>query len=108
MKTQLTTRVAFYALVTTGFVLTNIGTAVRAERQASQRMVTALNGWSGKTGPGVGSVKTPFNVVEAARQINGAAADTFDFHTTDGLPAQGEQLVFQGPGAWNVKAPGIR
>lgn len=103
MNTTKTLRVRFFALAAAGLALAGAATSVHA---ADTRPVTPLNGWNGKMGPGLGSVKTPFGVIEAGRSLSGKSDDTLYFHTSTGQAAQQLKVRKLGPGPWSVKSPG--
>lgn len=81
------------------------GGSVRAESQKDARPVMALNGWNGRTGPGIGNVKAPFGIVEVGRPVGGRSEDMLYFHSRTGQPAQQVPTTRMGPGLWSVKSP---
>lgn len=103
MKNQRTTRVRLAALAVAGLALTGI--ASTPALAVDLRPVMPLNGWNGKLGPGLGSVKTPFGVVEAARPVSSRSDDALYFHTSTGQPAQQVPITHMGPGPWSIKSP---
>jgi len=105
MKTQWTTRVRLCALAAAGMALAGVNAPALADSQQDRRPVTALNGWNGRMGPGVGSVKTPFLVVEIAQPLNAGLDDTMYFHTSTGQPVQQVPTTRMGPGLWSSKSP---
>ncbi len=103
MNTQWTTRVRLTAFAA-GLALTGIaGTPAHA---ADTRPVAPLSGWSGKLGPGIGSVKSPFGVLQVGTPLSGKSDDTLYFHTVTGQPAQQAPVRHLGPGPWSVRSPG--
>lgn len=103
MNTNKTLRVRLYALAAASLALTS---AVAPIHAADTRPVTPLNGWNGKLGPGLGSTKTPFGVIETGHSIGGMSDAALYFHTSTGKAAQQLKARRLGPGPWSVKSPG--
>ena len=101
LKMEMLTVKLSFCVAAAGLVLAGVSAPVSA---ADTRPVMPLNGWSVKLGPGLGSAKTPFGVVEVA-----SPAQTLDgaiyFHTSTGQPAQQVPIQRVGPGPWSSKSP---
>ena len=103
MKTQITLGVRLSALAVAGLALTGIAsTPVHA---ADLRPVTPLNGGSGTLGPGLGSVKSPFLVIESGTPLGRKSDDRAYFHTSTGTSVQEVPVSRLGPGPWSIKSP---
>lgn len=103
MKTLKMIRVRLAAFAVAGLALTGVvGTPAMA---ADARPVMPLNGWNGRMGPGGGTMKNPFLVVEVARPLSGRPKDTIYFHTSTGQPVQQGPITHLGPGPWSSKSP---
>ena len=103
MKTQGMMRVLLCALAA-GFTLVGIGAPLRADSRNDLRPAMPLNGWNGRLGPGIGSTKAPFGVMEVGRSVSGDTDQAMYFHASDGQAVQQVPTIHMGPGPWSVKA----
>lgn len=103
MKTLRTIRVCLTALAVAGLALTGVANA--PAHAADARPVMPLNGWNGRMGPGIGSTKSPFNIVEVGRPLGRRSDDRTYFHTITGQAVQQTPNARQGPGPGSSKSP---
>ena len=103
MNTLKTIRVRLAALAIACLALTGVARA--PVHAADARPVMPLNGWNGRVGPGGGTMKNPFLVVEVGRSSGGRTDDTTYCHTSKGKPVQQVPINHMGPGPWSSKSP---
>jgi hypothetical protein len=104
MNTTKTLRVRFFALAAVGLALAGAATSVHAA--ADTRPVMAPNGWNGKMGPGLGSVKAPYLFIPVGHSTSDKPNDPLYFHTSTGQAAQQLTVRHLGPGPWSIRSPG--